>query len=227
MALKTFEESNDTAGRSAPKQIKVAIAHDHPLIREALRLLLSNQKDMQVIDDCDNGTEAVRLAAEQSPDVLLLKTSVSGLSTIRYVKGQGSIRILLLANVADSNHARILLRAGANGLVSKSSNALDLLKAIRAVSAGNNYLPSVLEREFAESYLGFKRAQQLVEPLSEREAQVTRLLALGHTNREIAKSLCIGLKTVDTHRSNILRKLGLRNNSDITRFAIRSGLIEL
>lgn len=210
--------------------IRVAIADDHALVRQGLRRILEAELDIQVIGEAQDGEEALRLVQQTHPDVLILDISMpgkDGLEATREIRAQGvHTRVLILTMHNEEHYALRTLRSGAQGFLYKGADSEELLRAVRAVAQGVTYMPPEIERAFAEKFVHPEVAHP-AERLTHREFQVLRLLAQGLTNREIAAELGIQLKTVDSHRRRILKKLGLRNNADLTRFAIRHGLIEL
>lgn len=215
-----------------PRQvIRVAVVSDYRLIVEAVRNLLWQYQDIEVVAEGRDGFDAVEVSRSCRPDVLLLQPSSlkkDGLDTIEQVAALGlGTKIVLLPLEITTCVALRLLRAGAHGLLSKDETAVGIAGAIRQVVRGGMYLSEEVQRLCAERYI--LPAQKLASEanLSNREFQVMRLLALGQTNREIAETLSVGVKTVDAHRGNLMRKLGLRNNADITRYAIQFGLIEI
>jgi two-component system invasion response regulator UvrY len=212
--------------------IRVAIADDHALVREGMRRMLSGSRQIDVIGEAANGAEAVELVTEKEPDVLLLDITMpvkDGIqATEEIVELQKKTRILILSMHADEQYALRTLRAGANGFISKGARLEELLKAIKQVHRGERYLPEQMSESLGERSIEDKIDEKsLVEMLSPREYQVMSYLAQGMTGREIADVLAISPKTVDTHRGHLLKKLRLRNNSDLTRFAIQSGLVKV
>ena len=207
--------------------IRVAIAEDHTLVREALRHLLTQSGKVQVIGEATNGREAVELVQKSRPDVLLLDISMpekDGLQASMEIAAQGgSTRVLMLSMHTDDSYAVRAIRAGAAGYMQKSAKIDDLIEAIEAVHAGKRVVPPGVEEMLEKGNADMGPAQVL----SQREFQVMGYLAAGMTNREIARLLSISVKTVDTHRGHVLKKLKLRNNSDITRFAIQHGLVQM
>jgi len=212
--------------------IRIAIGDDHSLVREGLRRILHERGYIEIVGEAANGIEAVELVRKKKPDVILLDISMpekDGIDATRdIVAMEGSTtKVLILTMHTDEHYALRALRAGAHGFILKDAKAEELVNAIRRVKDGKRYLPSDLERSFAERYLEPEPSGQPARNLSNREFEVMCMLAMGLTNREIADKLAISVKTVDTHRSHVLKKLNLRNNSDITRFAIQHGFIEV
>ncbi len=212
-------------------KIRVAIADDYKILREALRYILSKHDDIEVVDEAEDGFAAIDLARTSQLDVMVLEPMIPKKDGIDITKDIAALdnkpHILILTVDKTAHNAFRMLRAGATGWLSKTVESEELVRAIRTVSKGKVYLPADLQSVFAERYVRPESITKPEEQLSDREFQVMRLLAMGNTNREISKILFIGVKTVDTHRANLLRKLGLRNNSDLTRFAIQNGFITL
>ncbi len=210
--------------------IRVAIADDHALVRQGLHRILAAEVDVRVVGEAQDGEEALRLVRATHPDVLILDLSMpgkDGLEAIREIRAQGvHTRVLVLTMHNEEHYALRTLRAGAHGFLYKGADSEELVRAVRAVARGVPYMPPEIERAFAEKFVHPEEADP-AERLTDREFQVLRLLAQGLTNREIAAELGIRIKTVDSHRRRILKKLGLRNNAELTRFAIRHGLVEL
>ncbi|MCE9571881.1 MAG: response regulator transcription factor [Deltaproteobacteria bacterium] len=205
--------------------IRVVIAEDHTLVREALLRLLVASGKVQVVAQATNGREAVELVTRYQPDVLLLDIGMpekDGLQTCMELAASGTAtRVLILSMHTEESYAVRAIRAGAAGFIAKTAHLDELTAAIEAVHAGQRVLPPG-----AEAALVSDDAAGPAKVLSQREFQVMGYLASGMTNREIAQLLAISVKTVDTHRGHVLKKLKLRNNSDITRFAIQHGLIQ-
>lgn len=212
--------------------IRVAIADDHALVREGMRRMLSGSRQIDVIGEAANGAEAVELVTEKEPDVLLLDITMpvkDGIeATEEIVELKKNTKILILSMHADEQYALRTLRAGANGFISKGARLEELLKAITEVHNGERYLPEQMSEALGEHNLEDRIDEKsLIEQLSPREYQVMSYLAQGMTGREIADVLAISPKTVDTHRGHLLKKLRLRNNADLTRFAIQNGLVKV
>lgn len=209
--------------------INIAIIDEYVLLREALRERIQLEEDLCVIAEGGDGFAAIEAVKNHSVDVLVLEPILPGKEGIDVTKEVAgfskSTKTLILTMDRTAHNAFRMLRAGASGWISKTSNSAEVIKAIRATHRGQVYLPSELQRMFAERYVHPESINHPEEILSDREYQVMRLLAMGNTNREISKTLFVGVKTVDTHRANLLRKLGLRNNADLTRFAIKNGVI--
>lgn len=211
--------------------IRVAIADDHALVREGLQRMLAESTDIEIVGEAGDGQAALKLVEEKKPDVLLLDISMpkmDGIEAAGKIKDlDTNTNILIVSMHSNEQYALRTLRAGATGFIWKGARLEELTKAIHEVADGKRYLPPEIEQAFAENYLSPDTDRSPAAILSKREFQVMGYLASGMTNREIAALLNISVKTIDTHRGHVLKKLKLRNNSDITRFAIQHGLIPL
>lgn len=212
------------------EKIRLVLVDDHDLVREGLKRILESTGEFSVVGEAARGDQAAALYRLHAPDVIVTDLSMPGAdgidATLAIRKIEPDARIIVLTMYSDEHHAIRALRAGATGFVSKDSPSAMLIDAIRRVAHGERYVPedlaeavaSILQTEAAEP-------QPLALRLSKRELEVLRYLSAGKTNREIAEHLEISPKTIDTHRNKLLKKLNLRNNADLTRFAIRHGLI--
>lgn len=210
--------------------IRVLIADDHGIVRGGIRRLLEDHEDIQVVAEASDGHEAIKKVLETDPDVILLDISMPGMDGLDVTKQLKAInprvRILILTMHAEEQYAPRLMKAGAMGYVTKHAAPEDLVKAINAVYAGKRFISPTLAENMAWRYLGVEKDLTPVECLSDRELQVLNLIAEGNTNREAADSLHLSVKTIDTYRARVLEKLNLRNNAELTLFAIQNGLIE-
>lgn len=204
--------------------IRVVIAEDHTLIREALVRMLHESRKIDVVGEAATGATAVSMTKRHKPDVLVLDVTMpekDGLQALaELIQLHVATKVLVLTMHEDEAHGVRAMRAGAAGFVRKSASMDELLSAIEKVHKGEQVVPGEIL-----AALNRKRSEHPAQILSQREFQVMSYLAAGKTNREIADTLSISVKTVDTHRGHVLKKLRLRNNSDITRFAISNGLI--
>jgi two-component system, NarL family, response regulator NreC len=213
-------------------KIRVLIADDHAILRSGLRMLIEAQPDMTVVAEAENGNEAIRLAREISPAVVILDVTMpekGGLYAIHDIlKNSPGVRILLLTMHEEPAFLRTALAAGASGYVLKKSVDADLLSAIRAVSKGRVYVDS----ELAATLVGEAVPERATgddkpsEVLSKRELQVLKLVAEGFSSREISEQIFIGTKTVETYRGRFAEKLGLKSRADIVRYALEIGLLK-
>lgn len=212
---------------------RVLIADDHAVFRDGLRELLDKQPDIRVVGETGDGEETLRAVETLSPDVLLLDLSMPGMSGPEVARGalrlQPDLAIVVLTMHDDRFYLQELFGIGARAFVLKKSTGTDLVQAIRAVTRGARYVDPSMTAEVLSSYLGRRsEVSRTHRPvLTPREDEVCRLLACGHTNAEVADRLCISRRTVETHRSRIMAKLGLRNRADLVRLAIERGLLRL
>ena len=207
--------------------IRVILAEDQRMVREALGALLAREPDIEIIGEAADGREAIARTLELRPDVLVLDISlpeVAGMEVARTLRLRApEVKVLALSVHNEPHYVREMLRAGAAGYVDKSSALEELVRAIRLVMQGNLYLSPGLTREaLGPRFTGINNAK-----LSQRERQVIALLASGKRSQQIAGELNISLATVEAHRRNIMRKLGLHTVAELTRYAVRHGLTSL
>ncbi len=214
---------------STASPIRILIADDHAIVRAGFAQFIAEQPDMRVEAEAANGNDAIRLVRERDFDVVLLdiampdKNGIDCLRIIRQTKPR--LPVLILSGYPEAHYAINLLRAGANGYVPKDAAPDTLVHAIRVVARGRKYL-SETAAELVSSELRRSSDRKLHETLSEREFQIFRKLAEGHTPTRIATELSLSVKTVSTYRARILEKMGLRSNADMTYYAISNGLLE-
>jgi len=212
-------------------QLRILLADDHVTVRHGLRLLIDSQPDMKVISEASDGNAAMQNALALKPDVIVMDISMpgmNGLAATRALKQKApGLAIVTLTRHGDDAYVQELLRAGVAGYVLKQSASTELLQAIRAAAAGGQYLDSTLTPRITARFLG--RADKVSKPaaaLSEREADVLRLIASGYSNKEIAGRLSLSVKTVEAHKANGMRKLGLTGRIDIVKYAVLQGWLE-
>jgi DNA-binding NarL/FixJ family response regulator len=210
---------------------RILLADDHGIVRQGLRLLIDNEADMEVVGEAADGKAVLQLAKALSPDIVIMDISMpgmSGLSATRTLKNTlPGIAILALTRHDDQTHFEELLRAGASGYVLKQSAPTDLIKAIRAVAAGGLYLDPAMASQVAGGFVASARISNDAQTaISEREGEVLRLVAIGHTNKEIAARLTVSVKTVEVHKANAMRKLGLSGRVDIIRYGVLKGWLD-
>jgi DNA-binding NarL/FixJ family response regulator len=212
-------------------QIRVVLADDHGVVRAGLRALLERQPDIAVVGEAADGESAVRLTREQQPTVVVADLSMpgGGLETIREITALGlPARVLVLTVHAEERYLLPVLEAGGSGYVKKSSAHTDLLDAIRTVARGEVFLDPAATKTLLRGYLGRVRSGEeldLGEVLSEREREVVKLTAEGHTAQQAADILCLSPKTVETYRHRAMQKLGLTNRAELVQYALRAGLL--
>ena len=213
---------------------RILIADDHPLLRESLRRALSTQKDMEVVGEAGDGEEAVNLASQFEPDVVVMDIMMPKFDGIeaskRIKKGNPNVAILILTAYDDDNYVLGLLEAGAAGYLLKSARGQDIVEAIRSIRAGESVLhPHIIEKLLKRAMgkpceIGMSRASEL---LSARETEMLKLLAMGMSNKQIAEQLCLSLRTVKAHLSNIFTKMNVASRSEALVEALRCGLVTL
>ena len=214
------------------KKIRVVIADDHGTMREGLRLLMNSEPDLEVVGEAADGREAIRLAHQLTPDVLLMDISMpgmNGLDATKKLKEQcPNVRVLTLTRHSDDGFLKQLLAAGADGYALKLSSADDLMRAIRTVSAGGTYIdPAVAGKLVSRAaHSGSKTGPPPQVDLSEREEEVLRMIGWGHSNKEIAARLNLSVKTIEAHKSNAMQKLNMTGRIDIVRYAVLRGWLK-
>ena len=208
--------------------IRLLIIDDHQLVRSGLRRLLEGEEDITVEDEAGNAYDAVRLARLHKPDVILLDVVMpggSGLDAIPEIRSAApDAKILTLSMQDDPSYVRQAFASGASGYVLKEAADDELLAAVREVAAGGNYVDPQLGARLAAAD-ATAAADAAEDPLSEREREVLRLLALGHTNQEIAQMLFLSVRTAETHRARIMQKLRLSTRAELVRYAIDHGML--
>jgi DNA-binding NarL/FixJ family response regulator len=209
--------------------MRLLIADDHGVVRGGLKLLLDRQPDMEVVGEAADGAEAVQEALSSRPDLAILDVAMprlTGLQATREIKAMApEVDVLILSMHDDERYLFEALKAGASGYVLKREADHDLVAAVRAVARGESFLTNAAQRALVRSWMDDDTAGPR-EPLSPREQEVLKLIAEAYTNREIGEILHLSAKTVESHRGNILRKLGMRDRVELVRYAIRRGLVE-
>src|SRR6476646_6166483 len=211
------------------KRIRILLADDHAVVRQGFKMILSAHADMEIVGEAGNGREAVQLAEELRPDVVVMDVAMPELNGIeatrRVTEAVPHSRILALSMHKDSVYVREILRAGARGYLLKDAPAGDLVSAIRALASGEGYLSPAVSNAVLDDYR--KHVTNPIDLLSSREREVLQMLAEGKTNKEIAVILNLSVYTVDAHRGRIMEKLNLHSINELVRFAVRNGLIDL
>jgi DNA-binding NarL/FixJ family response regulator len=209
--------------------MRILIADDHGIVRAGLKLLIDRQPDMQVVAEAEDGVEAFERALATRPDLCVLDVSMprlTGLQAARQIRAHmPDAQVLILSMYDDQRYVFEALKAGASGYVLKRDVDDALLDAIRAVHRGEAFVTHAVERSLIRDWMS-DASTGPEEPLSPREQEVLKLISEAHTNRSIAETLHLAEKTVESHRANILRKLGMRDRVELVRYAIRRGLIE-
>ncbi|MCX7839037.1 MAG: response regulator transcription factor [Anaerolineae bacterium] len=215
-------------------KIRLLMVDDHEIVRAGLRMLLQTQPDIEIVAEASNGREAVARARELQPDVVLMDISlpdVDGFQATQQIKrALPQTAVLALTMHESDEYFFRMLQAGASGYVPKKAAPTDLVSAIRTVHEGGVFLYPSLAKSLVQDYLGRARENDdraALDGLTEREQEVLKLIADGLTNQEIAERLTISVKTVERHRANIMSKLNLHSRTELVKYAIRKGLIEV
>ncbi len=215
------------------EKIRVLLADDHAILREGIRALLSLSKDIEVVGEAGDGQAAIDRVGELSPDVVLMDIAMPGLdgleATRRIKERFEGVKVLILTQHENREYVFPILKAGADGYVLKKAAGTELISAIRAVYGGGTFLYPSVAKTVVEDYL---RPDGTVSDrrhprLTDREIEVLKLVAEGKSNQEIADLLCLSAKTVNGHRTNIMEKLDLHSRTELVKYAIRTGLIQI
>jgi DNA-binding NarL/FixJ family response regulator len=217
---------------TTPLKTRILIADDHPVVLRGLRMVLNAQPDLEVVAEATDGDDAVELALSQDVHLAILDISMprmTGLQAAREINRRNpDVRVLMLSMHDNEQYLFEAIRVGASGYVLKSAVDRDLVEACRAAMRGEPFLYPGAVRALMREYLDRARAGDALhtEMLTPREEEIVKLVAEAHTNDEIAEMLFISKKTVERHRANILEKLGMRDRVELTRYAIRRGLVQ-
>jgi DNA-binding NarL/FixJ family response regulator len=210
------------------KRIRILLADDHAVVRQGFKMILDAEADMEIVGEAANGRQAVDLAEQLRPDVVVMDVAMPELNGIEATRRLASsvprARVIALSMHKDSVYVREILRAGARGYLLKDSGAADLVAAIHAVASGESYLSPAVSNAVLDDYR--RHATNPIDLLTSREREVLQLLAEGKTNKEVAGVLNLSVYTVDAHRGRIMEKLNLHSIGELVRFAVRNGLIE-
>jgi two-component system response regulator NreC len=209
--------------------ITVVLVDDHAVVRAGLRLLLDNHEDMEVVGEAGSAKDAIFRARALKPDVILLDVVMPGESGIevlpKLLKESPDTKVLVLSMQDDPSYVREAFAMGASGYVLKEAADEEVVSAVREIAGGGRYVHPVLGARMVAAEAQ-ERAAADADPLSEREREVLRLLALGHTNQEIAEQLYISVRTAESHRAHIMQKLRLSTRAELVRYALGHGLLE-
>ncbi|HEX5450217.1 MAG TPA: response regulator transcription factor [Gaiellaceae bacterium] len=210
-------------------RIRVLIVDDHPVVRSGIRLLLAQEDDIEPVGEAGNGRDAIFEARSLKPDVVLMDVVMpeqTGLEALPMLLHEHpDMKVLLLSMQDDPRYVREAFAAGASGYVLKEAADAEVVNAVREVAKGGHYVNPELGARLVAADAAAQRAAD-EDPLSDREREVLRLLALGHTNQEIAKELYISVRTAETHRAHIMQKLRLTRRADLVRYAMAHGLLD-
>jgi DNA-binding NarL/FixJ family response regulator len=217
--------------RESPRTLRILLADDHVTVRHGLKLLIDGQPDMRVVTEAGDGETAIRRAVTLKPDVVVMDISMPGMTGLVATRKlkllQPDTAVVALTRHSDDAYLQELLRAGVSGYVLKQSAPAELLQAIRAVADGGQHLDSTLTARVTAGFLAKegKKARTAAAP-TERESQVLKLIASGYSNKEIAARLELSVKTVEAHKANAMRKLGLNGRIDIVKYAVLQGWLQ-
>ena len=217
--------------RETGQRLRIVLADDHVTVRQGLKLLIEAEPDMVVVAEAGDGETAVQQAQAADADVVVMDISMPGMNGLAAARAlldaRPDARIVTLTRHVDQAYLQELLRAGVSGYVLKRSAPTELLQAIRAVSRGGQYIDSSLTARVTAGFIGAKGGGAKPTPeLTEREAQVLRLIAAGYAHKEIAARLSLSAKTVDAHKANAMRKLDLNGRIDVIKYAVLQGWLD-
>ena len=213
-------------------KLRILIAEDHATVREGVKLLVNAQADMEVVGEAEDGDAAVSEAVRLKPDVVIMDISMPGVNGLRATKKLRklipTIKILILTRHSDDGYLQQLITAGANGYVLKQSAPSELINAIRVVADGKGYLDPALTNKVMGGYATRRTSLrgENKHNLTDRETEVLRLIALGYSNKEIGVNLDLSVKTIEVHKANAMRKLGISGRIDIVRYGILQGWMQ-
>jgi DNA-binding NarL/FixJ family response regulator len=210
----------------------VLLADDHGIVRRGMKALLENESDIEVAGEAADGREALKLCLSLDPDVAIVDIAMPQLNgidvTAQALKQLPKLKVIMLSMYADESYVLRALMAGAKGYLLKEATEEDLVPAVRAVAAGKSFFSPAISSVLLEDYVRQLQQRGLEDSyhlLTDREKEVLQLLAEGRSNKEVAQLLNVGLSTVETHRANLMQKLGLHNTAEIVLYAVRKGII--
>jgi DNA-binding NarL/FixJ family response regulator len=210
------------------EKIRILLADDHAVVRQGFKMILATQPDMEIVGEAGNGREALDLAGQLQPDVIVMDVAMPELNGIEATRRVADLsprsRVLALSMHKDSVYVREILRAGARGYLLKDAISSDLLAAVRAIARGEGYLSPGVSDAVLNDYR--RHVTDPIDLLSSREREVLQMIAEGKTNKEIATVLNLSVYTVDAHRGRIMEKLNVHSVTDLVRFAVRAGLVD-
>jgi two-component system response regulator NreC len=216
--------------RKSVSIIRVLLAEDHTIVRKGLRSLLTAEADIEIVGEAEDGQQTIELVQHLLPDVVLMDITMpilNGLEATRQIKKLfPQVKVLVLTVHSSEEYIFQILRAGASGYVVKQAAVSELVQAIRSVYQGNSFLSPSISRQAIEAYgRRAKAMEDKYDRLTDREREVLQLIAEGHTNHEIAQLLHVTVKTVEAHRAHLTEKLNLRSTAELTKYALRKGMI--
>jgi DNA-binding NarL/FixJ family response regulator len=212
-------------------KIRLLIVDDHAIMRDGIRALLSLNDEIEIVGEASTGQEAVEKSAELNPDVVIMDIAMPGMdgleATRRILKQNPKARILILTQHDDKEYVLSAIKAGSTGYLPKRALGSELISAIRAVNRGDSFLYPSAASALIKDYRSQAQEGDAYSQLTPREREVLKLIAEGHTSREIAESLFISLKTVMGHRTKLMEKLNLHNRTELIKYAMRKGIVSL
>ncbi len=209
-------------------KIRILLVDDHAVLRDGIRALLDLHDDIEIVGEASEGKEAIEKAQELVPDVVVMDIAMPGMDGLeaarRIRKKNPAVKVLVLTQYDNKEYVLLAIKAGADGYVPKRALGVELVSAIRAMHEGNSFLYPSAAAALIEDYLRQASGKESYDRLSSREREILKLIADGHTSREIADMLFISLKTILNHRAKIMEKLDIHNRTELIKYAIRKGL---
>jgi DNA-binding NarL/FixJ family response regulator len=209
--------------------LRILLVDDHALVRAGMRSLLREIEGVEVVAEASDGAEALRLAARENPDVILLDIAMKGMNGLdaaaRLREQQPGAKVIVLSMHTSEEYVLLALRAGAAGYLIKDSATSELELALKAVARGETYLSPAISRQVVEGYVQRVGAAATPDPLTPRQREVLKRIAEGRSTKEIAYELKLSVKTVETHRAQVMERLGIRDVAGLVRYAMRAGLV--
>ena len=213
------------------EKIKILLVDDHAIMRDGIKALLSIYDDIEVVGEASEGREAVEMARELNPDVVVMDISMPGMDglevTRRLTKRNPGMKVIILTQHDNREYILSAIKVGAAGYIPKKALGSDLISAIRAVHSGDSFLYPSAAKTLIDDYRKQAEQPDIYESLTEREREILKLIAEGLTSREIANALYISQKTVQGHRTKVMEKLDLHNRTELIKYAMRKGLVDL
>jgi DNA-binding NarL/FixJ family response regulator len=211
--------------------LRILLADDHALVRAGIRALLESIEGVEVVGEASDGHEALRLIGEQHPDLALVDISMPGLNglevTSRVVKGYPRTRVIVLSMHAHDEYVFRALRAGASGYLLKNADRRELELAVNAVAHGEAWISPAVSKRVIAAFAGGQRIEDPADVLTPRQREILQLIAEGHSTKEIAHRLGLSVKTVESHRAQLMERLGIHDLSGLVRYAIRLGIVRV
>ncbi len=213
------------------RKIKILLVDDHAIMRDGIKALLSIHDDIEVIGEASEGRQAIEMARELNPDVVVMDISMPGMDglevTHRLTKRNPKMKVIILTQHDNKEYILSTIKVGAAGYIPKKALGSDLVSAIRAVCSGDSFLYPSAARTLIDDYRKQAEQPDIYESLTEREREILKLIAEGRTSREIAEALYISQKTVQGHRTKVMEKLDLHNRTELIKYAMRKGLVDI